>query len=141
MTGLRTPSRPAPWMTRPVFLGVVALAVFAAVLGVSVSSLTRGPAFVERITMENPTPYNLQVVVGAPGDEALDLGTVPREGSRTFEQVPDQGESWVFALSFGQGVGEVVVQRQQLETDRWRVTIPAGIGQELGNAGYPPSAI
>jgi len=128
-------------MTRPVLLGVVALAVFAAVLGVSVSSLTRSPAFVERITMENPTPYNLQVVVGAPGEEALDLGTVPREGSRTFEQVPDQGQSWVFGISFGgQDVGEVVVQRQQLETD-WRVTIPAGIGQELDRAGYPPSAL
>ena len=142
MTGLRAPSKPAPWLTRPVLLTLVALAVLAAALGISVSLATRGPAFVDRITIENPTLYNVQVDVGAPGEVVVDLGAVPRGGSRTFEQVLDQGERWVFRLSFGgQDVGEVDVQRDQLETDRWRVTIPAAIGRELGNAGHPPSAL
>ena len=142
MTGLRTPSRPVPSVRRPMLLGVAALAVLAAAFGVAVGSLTRGAGFVPRITVENPTPFNLQVDAGAGGDDdILALGSVPREGSRVFEQVVDQGERWVFRLSFGgEDVGEVVVPRPQLEKDGWRVVVPAGIGSALAEAGHPPSA-
>ncbi len=142
MTGLRTPSRPVPSVRRPMLLGVAALAVLAAALGIGVGSVTREAGFVARITVENPTQFNLQVDAGAPGeDEVVALGSVPREGTRSFEQVVDQGERWVFRLSFGgEDAGEVVVPRPQLEKDGWRVVVPAGIGQALADAGHPPSA-
>ncbi|MDP8937999.1 MAG: hypothetical protein M3O23_09785 [Actinomycetota bacterium] len=143
MTGLRTPSRPVPSIRRPVLAGVAALAVVAAAFGIGVGSVTRDAGFVPRITVENPTLFNLQVDAGAPGaEEVLALGTVPREGSRTFEQVVDQGDRWVFGLSFGgQDVGEVVLPRSQLEQDGWKVVVPAAIGQALVDAGNRPSAL
>lgn len=142
MTGLRTPPRPVPSIRRPLVVGVVALAVVAAAFGIGVGSLTRGAAFVAQVTIDNPTPYDLQVDVGGPGRGGiLALGTVPRDGSRSFEQVVDQGSRWVFRLSFGgKDVGEVVVPRPQLEKDGWRVAVPAAIGQDLAAAGHAPSA-
>lgn len=142
MTGLRTPSRPVPSIRRPVVLGVVALAVVAVAFGIAVGSLTREAAFVAQVTVENPTPYNLQVDLGASEEgRVLELGTVPRESSRSFEQVVDQGAQWVFRLSFGgKDVGEVVVPRRQLEEDGWRVAVPGSIGRDLAEAGHPPSA-
>ncbi len=140
MTGTRTPSRPAPPIRRPVVLGVLALAAVAAAVGIGVGSITRGSAFVERITVDNPTLYNLQVDIGAPGEgQVLAVGTVPREGSRQFHQVVDQGERWVFRLSFGvEEVGEIEVPRPQLEQDGWKVAVPPDGGRRLADAGHPP---
>ena len=142
MTGTRTPPRPAPSIRRPVILGAVVLAVLALAFGIGVGSLTEESGFVDQVTVDNPTLYNLQVDVGAPGDgPVLALGSAPREGSRTFEQVVDQGDRWVFRLSFGADeVGEIVVPRTQLERDGWKVTVPAEVGHRLAETGYPPSA-
>jgi hypothetical protein len=142
MTGLRTPSRPVPSIRRPVVLAVVALAVVAVAFALGVGSVTRESAFVPTVAVDNPTPYNLQVDVAVPGEgDVLALGTVPREGSRRFEQVVDLGERWLFRFSFGgEAVGEVVVPRARLEHDGWRLEVPAGVGQELADAGHPPSA-
>lgn len=142
MTGTRTPPRPAPSIRRPVLLGVAALAVLAAAFGIGVGSVTEESGFVDQVTIDNPTLYNIQVDVGAPGDgPVLALGTAPREGSRTFEQVVDQGGRWVFRLSFGgDEVGEIVVPRAQLESDGWKVTVPAEVGRQLAETGFPPSA-
>lgn len=142
MTGLRTPPRPAPSIRRPVVLGLVVLTALAVAFGIGVGSITRGSAFVPRVTVDNPTRYNIQVDVGAPGeDQVLAVGTVPRDGSRTFEEVADQGERWVFRLSFGgEDVGQIVVPRLQLEKDGWRIAVPAEVGQRLADAGYAASA-
>lgn len=142
MTGIRTPSRQAPSIGRPVVLGLLALAVVAAALGIGVGSVTRQSGFVERITVDNPTLYNLQLDVGDPGDgRVLAVGAVPREGSRSFEQVIDQGERWVFRLSFGgEEVDEIVVPRPQLEKDGWKIAVPPDVGRRLADAGFPPSA-
>ena len=142
MTGLRTPPRPAPALKKPLLLGLAALAALAVAFGVGVGSLTEGSAFVAEVTVDNPTVYNLQVDVGSPGEEQLlALGTVGREGTRSFEQIVDQGERWVFHLTFGgEDAGEVEVPRAELENDGWRVQVPAAVGQRLADAGYPPSA-
>ncbi len=142
MTGLRTPPRPAPSLKTPLLLGILALAVLAAILGIGVASLTEGKVLVPRVTVDNTTVYNLQVDVGAPGsDQRLGLGTVRREGSRTFEQVLDQGDRWVFHLSFaGDDVGHVEVPRTQLERDGWRVQVPNAVGHTVAEDGHPPSA-
>ena len=142
MTGTRTPPRPAPSVRRPVILGVAVLAVLALAFGIGVGSLTEESGFVDQVTVDNPTLYNLQVDVGGgDGGPALALGTTPREGSRTFEQVVDQGGRWVFRLSFGaEEVGEIVVPRAQLERDGWKVTVPADVGRQLAETGHPPSA-
>ena len=143
MTGTRTPPRPAPSVRRPIVAGIVVLAVLAVVFGLGIGSVTRESAFVDAVTIDNPTVYNLQVDVAAPGDgPALALGTVPREGGRSFEQVVDQGDLWVFRLTFGgEDAGRIEVPRPQLEQDGWKVAVPAGVGARLAAAGHPPSAL
>ncbi len=142
MTGLRTPPRPVPLMRRPVVIGLLALAAVAVAFGIGVGSMTRESALVAAVTVDNPTPYNLQVDVAAPGgEEVVELGTVPREGSRAFEQVVDQGGQWAFRLTFGgREVGEIVVSRAQLEEAGWRVSVPGDVARALAEAGHPPSA-
>lgn len=133
--------RPRP--ATPVAIGPMALVALAvAFLVVAAVRLTAGgPSFVPDLTVVNPTVYKLNVEVQGDGRTPLDLGTIRREQTSTFEEVVDQGARWVFRFSYG-GVpgGELSVTRAQLEADRWRVTIPGDVGNRLGAAGLQPSA-
>jgi hypothetical protein len=71
----------------------------------------------------------------------LDLGAVERQGSKTVEEVTDQGSRWLFRFSYGGvGGGEVALARSDLAAGGWHVTIPATVGQRLHDAGLAPSA-
>jgi hypothetical protein len=124
-------------------MGAVAL---AAVLGVAGTALAaswfRGPPVVARVTIENPTAYQIVVEVGSPGRKGvLDLGAVRRAGNQTHEQVVDQGAAWVFRFSYaGYDGGKLMVSRAQLSRDGWRITVPAEVGERLRTAGLAPSA-
>ena len=73
---------PAPPQAAPTRLGrnVVAAAVgalLALALTLGVLWSVSGPAVIERVTINNPTPYPVEVLVaGAAGDAQLDLGPV-----------------------------------------------------------------
>ncbi len=100
------------------------------------------PSTLRRLTVENPTPYLINVdVTGAERDGWLDLGSFPRERSRTVEELADQGRQWVFRFSYG-GVqaGELTVSRDQLAHDDWRITVPWAVGENLRQAGLSESA-
>jgi hypothetical protein len=102
---------------------------------------TRTPGFIDRVTIENPDVHNLEVEVGdAARDRWLGLGTATREGSRTFQSVIDQGDTWVFRFRYG-GVdgGEVVMSREDLQANRWHVRVPEKVGVRLTQAGLEPS--
>ncbi|MGH8972511.1 MAG: hypothetical protein ACRD0C_04840 [Acidimicrobiia bacterium] len=101
----------------------------------------RTPGFPDRLTVENPGTHNVEVDVGdAERDRWLGLGTATRKASRTFESVIDQGDIWVFRFRYG-GVdgGEVVVSRDDLEGNGWRVRVPEQVGTRLTQAGLGPS--
>jgi hypothetical protein len=116
------------------------LAVFVAVETFAVWAV-RAPGSLDRVTIENPNVHNLEIDVGdADRDRWLGLGTATREASRTFESVIDQGDTWVFRFRYG-GIdgGQVVVSRDDLKSNRWRVLVPEEVGTRLTQAGLGPS--
>ncbi|MFN2504702.1 MAG: hypothetical protein ABR540_10855 [Acidimicrobiales bacterium] len=135
--------RPGKALARPPF-AAIGLAVGAAVLvgfAFVASSWLEGPSFVPRLTIDNPTVYQLEVELGRPGHDAVvGLGPIRRESTRHFEEVGDQGDRCVFRFSYGgQPGGELVVSRAQLEEARWRIVVPTQVGDRLRDAGLPPS--
>lgn len=141
MNSVLTPSRrrSAPLIgAATVLIGFAALGVLFAVtrLGVGETISYR------RLTVENPSPYAISVdVTGAERDGWLNLGSVPREGRRTVQEVADQGQKWIFRFSYG-GVdaGEVTVNRDQLAKNGWSVTVPPEVAERLREAGLSESA-
>ncbi len=141
MTRLGTQSPPVPSRSRTARIWFVLTAGLVCALALVASSWVRGPSYVRQVTIVNPTAYQLEVDVGAPGaNRVVGLGAIHREGSRTVEEVIDQGDQWVFRFSYGrQAAGELAAPRSQLEQDGWRITVPPEVGDRLGEAGIPPS--
>ena len=133
---------PAPPQAAPTRLGrnVVAAAVgalLALALTLGVLWSVSGPAVIERVTINNPTPYPVEVLVaGAAGDAQLDLGPVSPSASHTFESVVDQGDRWVVHVtSAGSDGGDFVVRRSEVARAHWVITIPDAVGTKLAEGG------
>jgi hypothetical protein len=116
-------------------LAVVAAAVF--VLRTAILPATAVPTFVRRLTLVNPTSYEIQVdVAGSSADGWLDLGEIAPKSARTVEEVIDQGQRWTFRVRRAQvGDAQLVVSRQELRRFGWRMTIPALFIEHLGAQG------
>jgi hypothetical protein len=139
-----TATRPLPSLDRlrPRRLLVAVLAVAAvAAVAIAVAPWFRTESPVARLTIDNPTVYQVNVEVSGSDGGWLDLGAVERQGSKTVEEVTDQGSRWLFRFSYGGvGGGEVALARSDLAAGGWHVTIPATVGQRLHDAGLAPSA-
>ena len=112
--------------------GLVALAL---ILGVS--RAVQGPGVVDRVTINNPTPYPVEVsLAGASGAAGLDLGPVSPEARHVFESVLNQGDRWVVHVtSASADGGEFVVRRSDLEHGNWVITIPDAVASRLADSG------
>jgi hypothetical protein len=117
--------------------GLVALAL---ILGVS--RAVQGPGVVDRVTINNPTPYPVEVSVArASGAAGLDLGPVSPQARHAFEAVLDQGDRWVVHVtSASVDGGEFVVRRSDLERGNWVITIPDAVGTKLADSGVTAGA-
>jgi hypothetical protein len=138
---------PAPPQAAPTRLGrnVVAvvgggLLALAAALGVS--QALQGPGLVDRVTIDNPTPYPLEIeVAGGRADGGLTLGPVSAGGRHAFASVVDQGDEWVVRVTSARSDGgDVVLRRSELERSNWVITIPEGVGSKLAATGALPRA-
>jgi hypothetical protein len=99
------------------------------------------PGFIDQVTIDNTDVHNVEIDVGdADRDRWLGLGTATREASRTFQSVIDQDDTWVFRFRYG-GVdgGQVVMSRDDLQSNRWHVRVPEEVGARLTQAGLGPS--
>jgi hypothetical protein len=110
-------------------------------LALLVASCSGPPATVERITIANPTAYDLDVDVTAPGQEGrLPIALVEAGSEDLVQDVIDQGEVWIFRfLHFGDPVGELRLTRAELERNGWHVEVPAEVGERLKQLGRPTS--
>jgi len=133
---------PAPPQEAPTRLGrniaaavIGGLLALALVLGVLRS--VQGPTVIDRVTINNPTPYPVEVsVAGASGAERIDLGPVSPSARHTFESVVDQGGRWVVHVtSAASDGGDFVVRRSDLERSHWVITIPDAVGGRLADRG------
>lgn len=142
MPGARLKSLPVPLQRSREWLGTAVAGVAILVVILALVPLLRSPSLVPRVTLANPSVYQVNVeATGAANDGWDDLGAVPRERELTLEGVPDEGRTWTFRFSSGGVTGaEMTISRADLEHDHWRVNIPAGITEPLQDAGLPPSA-
>ncbi len=129
---------------RPVQQGILAgMVIVAFVAGlVLATNALRLPEFVPRLSLENPTTYQVEIdVTGADRDGWLSLGAVRRESAKTVYEILDQGDQWRFRFrSGGEDGGELLVSRAQLRANGWRVTIPSEAGDRFRGAGLQASA-
>jgi hypothetical protein len=137
-----TPRRPGP----PRLAGT-AIALIDLALAVGVLLLLRGLGEREgppsrQLTVDNQTTYDVNVeVTGVNRDRWLDVGYFRRETRRRVEEVADQGREWVFRFSYGGfRAGDLVVSREQLMRDGWRITVPPNVAERLREAGLSESA-
>jgi hypothetical protein len=99
------------------------------------------PPRVDRITIVNPTGYDLDVDVGGPERGGwLTVAIVEAHSEHVSEEVIDQGEVWVFRfLHWGDPVGEVSITRGDLVGNGWRVEVPEEVEERVQQLGRPPS--
>jgi hypothetical protein len=135
---------PAPPQEAPTRLGrdiavVAAGALLAVALILGVLAAVRSPAYVDHLTIVNPTPYPVDVSVTGDGGGRVALGTVTPGERHAFSTVVDQGDPWVVHVSSsGTDGGTVVVKRSGLEQRRWVVTIPQATASKLAANGALP---
>jgi hypothetical protein len=117
---------------RKIWVSRVLTVVAAAAAIVTAMQLLAVPSVVDRITVENPTSYNVTIyVTDNDRDGWMAMGVARPEASSTFDLVIDQGQTWVFRFS-ADGVDDVELQstRRQLVGEHWRLPIPAALQDE-----------
>lgn len=141
MTGItvRPPAGFNPPLHRRIRLWhpIAAAAVIVAI--VFGAPLLEQPTFIDRITVDNPTRFDITIYVTEDDrDGWMAVGTARREERSTFEEIYDQGPVWIFRFSAqGEIGGQLRLTRHQLEHDRWRLVIPERISEELQAKGAP----
>jgi Tfp pilus assembly protein FimV len=111
------------------------LAALALILGML--RLVQGPAVIQLVTINNPTPYPVEVsIAGASGAARVDLGSVSPGSRQAFESVVDQGDRWVVHVtSASSDGGEFVARRHDLQRANWVIRIPDAVGAKLADNG------
>lgn len=135
----RTEPRPTPLRSPHqavgLFLGTAVLAVL--IVAPSLSPAT----FVSRLTIDNPTPFDVNVDVSGGDGPWFQLGTVARETEGRVEEVADPGPTWLFRFTYaGIDAGEVRVPRSELRDANWQLAVPPEVTQALTAAGLVASA-
>jgi hypothetical protein len=114
-------------------LGAVLLALL--VLGANVAFSSH---YVARLTIRNPTPYDVDVEVSGNGRSWMPLGVAEDGASTAMEEIADQGGTWHFRLrAQGFNAGALTVTRAHLRADGWSLELPASIGNNLRTRGAP----
>jgi hypothetical protein len=123
----------------PASIVVTAILVAGVLTAVGVS--LRSPHFVPRVTLVNPTAYEIGIdVTGGDHSGWTGVGYVGPRATADALEIYDVGDVWVFRLT-GQGAdgGELSVTRAQLERQGWKLQVPAAVGEHLRAEGAPPT--
>jgi hypothetical protein len=144
MSPVLTPAPPQEASTR---LGrnvaaVVVGGLVALVLIFAGTQALGGPGVIERVTINNPTPYQVEIAVaGGEGGSRLTLGPVSSGESHAFASVVDQGDRWVVHVTSARSDGgEFVVRRADLERTKWVITIPNEVASRLSTGDASPGS-
>lgn len=133
-------SKPVGSVLRRVRPAHLLMVVAMIVVLVVVARFVDQPSFVDRISFENPTAYDLSVEVTNGRGGVIAVGTARRNETTILYEVFDVGDDWVFRFG-AQGAegGELSATRSRLIRDDWKVRIPVRVGDQLRTAGAPPS--
>ena len=126
-------------MTAPRFLAAVA--VCAVAVGLLGPRLLGGPAFVDEVSIVNPSEYDVHVEVSGGGEEGwMSITTATKRSTTAAQAVIDQGATWVFRFSTqGRAGGEVRISRADLRRDGWTVRVPDTVVDGFRRQGVPAS--
>lgn len=127
-------ARRALWASSAVVVGAAAL--------MGMTALLRGPEFVDHVSIDNRSAYDLDVAVtDAQRTGLLGLTTIgPHQGDRV-EDVIDQGDTWVFVITRASDeIARIRIPRHDLAANGWRVTLPASLEEALRANGQLPLA-
>ncbi len=119
---------------------LAALVVVAAVaFAVGGPRLLRGPAFIDRVAIVNPSEYDLDVdVSGGHRDGWMSVTTAHKGSTTQVEEVIDQGAVWVFRFkAAGYEGGELRTEREDLRRAGWSIEVPASVIDHLRQQGAP----
>ena len=120
---------------------LAAAAVCAAGVGLFGPRLLGGPAFVDEISIVNPSEYDVHVEVSGGGEEGwMSVTTATQRSTAAAQAVIDQGATWVFRFSTqGRPGGEVRISRADLRREAWAVRVPDAVVDSFRSRGVPAS--
>lgn len=135
----RRPDPASPSRTERVPVAVAL--VGGLIVAVMAALVAPEPARVDRLTVVNPSPYEMVVDVrGADGGGWLSLGFIEQHTTSALKEVLDQGQAWTFRVKAqGRQGGTFTLTRAHLDTSGWRLTVPPRIVTALREAGAPPN--
>ena len=102
--------------------------------------ITRGPDFVDRVSVSNSSGYDLNVdVTGAERDGWLPISVATGGSTTTTNDVVDQRDTWIFRFTYaGSATGELSISRADLAKHGWRIVVPGDVSARLRAAGIQP---
>ena len=125
-------ARPARRRVRTFLAMLLVVTVLGAAL-VGAHQLVRGPRFVDRLTVRNPTAFVVDVsVTDKHGNASVPVAALEAHTTTVIESVIDPGDPWIvmFAIS-GHHVGALRVSQQRLARDGWRIVVPDSVVEAL----------
>jgi hypothetical protein len=133
------PARSFGSYLRPDFVAIGLAVVAVMVIGLVI---LQEPARVGSLTLSNPSQYDVVVDVTSKDRASwLPLAVVDVGTTREYQEVLDQGDTWVFRFrAQGADGGETAVSRKDLVAAGWKYTIPNDVIQRLQAAGAPAGA-
>jgi hypothetical protein len=134
---LATEAPSVPQRRAPLVLALLLVLAVAGTLPLVAAAL-RDPVHVDRVAVENSSPWRLNVAVSdADEDGWYQLGPVDREELRDFREVVDQGERWTFRFSYDGSAVTTDLTRDELAEAGWQVSVPDALAAELEESGVP----
>ena len=140
MTPLPTPGRRQRRLISGARAGVV-VAAGAVLVALSVigNVVFDDPTFVDRISFENRSGYDIRIeVAGGDGRAWMPVGVAMQRCTTAVELVIDQGPTWHIRFhAQGREGGQVTVSRTDFQRDDWTFQIPDSVEAELLNRQAP----
>jgi hypothetical protein len=103
-----------------------------------VAALAMRPIENVSVTVDNPSDWRTEVSVrSASSPSWTGLGSVGRGTQIEFQQVPDQGSTWIVRFSYAGQSEEIELDRDALRDAQWTVEVPDSLTQRLAEAGVP----
>jgi hypothetical protein len=110
-----------------------------AILAIVLFSCAAPPPRIDEMTIVNGTAYDLDVEVSGEDRQGwLPVAIVEAGSTDVSEEVIDQGDEWVFRFRhWGDTVGDLSLNRSELEASGWRVEVPEAVSERLLELGRP----
>ncbi len=139
MDDLLTISRPEMRARGPELVPAIVVSLVVGVLLILAALSLHTPDTVQ-LTVENPLPWRAEVTVrAADSGSYTGAGAVARESSLVFQELPDQGDLWVFSFSYAGHTEDLEVSRSDLAANGWSVEVPEAFGNQLQDSGVAPT--